>query len=201
MVCFLIRFDRLERKSILAKPYKFGHWSILYYDSIHRHTKPTDLPRNVRTAVSNSSSIRKVYRATANANAPQDSTRLAEKLAQEAYDDKCKNDPVWQGYNRAYKAHYARLYEKKMTVSEFEQWRAGIQWRTKAQRMMKFLMGNICWRLRNSTKVTVWLIPSPSVRPHQRLCFLCAEGCYPYLPLYTPTLSASRLISGLGGCQ
>lgn len=21
------------------------------------------------------------------------------------YDDKCKNDPIWQAYNRAYKAH------------------------------------------------------------------------------------------------
>ena len=38
------------------------------------------------------------------------------------YDDKCKNDPVWQTYNRAYKAHYARYRNKKMTVSEFEEW-------------------------------------------------------------------------------
>ncbi len=38
------------------------------------------------------------------------------------YDDKCKNDPVWQTYNRAYKAHYARYMKKKMTVAEFEEW-------------------------------------------------------------------------------
>lgn len=38
------------------------------------------------------------------------------------YDDKCKNDPVWQTYNRAYKAHYARYMKKKMTVSGFEKW-------------------------------------------------------------------------------
>ena len=38
------------------------------------------------------------------------------------YEDKCKNDPVWQTYNRAYKAHYARYMKKKMTVSEFEEW-------------------------------------------------------------------------------
>lgn len=38
------------------------------------------------------------------------------------YDEKCKNDPIWQTYNRAYKAHYARYMKKKMTVSEFEQW-------------------------------------------------------------------------------
>lgn len=36
------------------------------------------------------------------------------------YDEKCKNNPVWQTYNRAYKAHYARY--KKMTVAEFEEW-------------------------------------------------------------------------------
>ena len=34
----------------------------------------------------------------------------------------CKTDPVWQPYNRAYKAHYARYMKKKMTVSEFEEW-------------------------------------------------------------------------------
>ncbi|MGN0005373.1 MAG: DUF6076 domain-containing protein, partial [Candidatus Gastranaerophilaceae bacterium] len=38
------------------------------------------------------------------------------------YDDKCKNDPIWQTYNRAYKAHYARYMKKKMTISEFEKW-------------------------------------------------------------------------------
>lgn len=42
--------------------------------------------------------------------------------ARKRYDDKCKTDPVWQTYNRAYKAHYARYMKKKMTVAEFEQW-------------------------------------------------------------------------------
>jgi len=36
--------------------------------------------------------------------------------------NKCKNDPIWQTYNRAYKAHYARYMKKKMTISEFEEW-------------------------------------------------------------------------------
>lgn len=39
-----------------------------------------------------------------------------------SYDKKCKTDPVWQTYNRAYKAHYARCMKKKMTISEFEEW-------------------------------------------------------------------------------
>ncbi len=38
------------------------------------------------------------------------------------YDDRCKTNPIWQTYNRAYKAHYARYMKKKMTVSEFEKW-------------------------------------------------------------------------------
>lgn len=38
------------------------------------------------------------------------------------YGDKCKNDPIWQTYNRAYKAHYARYMKKRMTVLEFEKW-------------------------------------------------------------------------------
>lgn len=42
--------------------------------------------------------------------------------ARRRYDDKCKNDPVWQTYNRAYKAHYARYLKKKMTAAEFESW-------------------------------------------------------------------------------
>ncbi len=42
--------------------------------------------------------------------------------ARQRYDAKCKTDPVWQAYNRAYKAHYARYMKKKMTTAEFEQW-------------------------------------------------------------------------------
>ncbi|MDE6725798.1 MAG: hypothetical protein K2J79_09365, partial [Ruminiclostridium sp.] len=37
-------------------------------------------------------------------------------------DNKYKNNPVCQTYNRVYKAHYARYMKKKMTVSEFREW-------------------------------------------------------------------------------
>ncbi len=50
------------------------------------------------------------------------------------YDDKCKNDPVWLAYNRAYKAHYARYMKKKMTTAEFERWsRYAVELRDKAE--------------------------------------------------------------------
>ncbi len=44
--------------------------------------------------------------------------------ARKKYDDKCKTDPIWLTYNRAYKAHYARYMKKKMSVAEFEKWSA-----------------------------------------------------------------------------
>ena len=54
--------------------------------------------------------------------------------ARKKYDDKCKTDPVWLAYHRAYKAHYARYMKKKMTVPEFEEWsRQAIPWRTQAE--------------------------------------------------------------------
>lgn len=53
--------------------------------------------------------------------------------ARKKYDDKCKTDPVWLTYNRAYKAHYARYMKKKMTVPEFEKWSAfAVELREKA---------------------------------------------------------------------
>lgn len=42
--------------------------------------------------------------------------------AKQRYGNKCRNDPVWLIYNRAYKAHYARFMKGKMTSSDFERW-------------------------------------------------------------------------------
>lgn len=54
--------------------------------------------------------------------------------ARKKYGDKCKTDPVWLVYNRAYKTHYARYRKKKMTIAEFEQWsRQAIEWRNQAE--------------------------------------------------------------------
>lgn len=55
--------------------------------------------------------------------------------ARKRYDDKCKTDPVWLAYNRAYKAHYARYMKKKMTTAQFEQWsRYAVELREQAKR-------------------------------------------------------------------
>ena len=55
--------------------------------------------------------------------------------ARKKYDTKCKEDPVWNIYNKAYKAHYARIAKKKMTKPEFEAWsRYAIELREQAER-------------------------------------------------------------------
>ncbi|MDL2259099.1 DUF6076 domain-containing protein [Eubacteriales bacterium OttesenSCG-928-K08] len=51
-----------------------------------------------------------------------DSKTCRSASSRKKYDDKCRTDPVWQAYNRAYKAHYARYMKKKMTNAEFEKW-------------------------------------------------------------------------------
>ena len=42
--------------------------------------------------------------------------------AHKKYEEKCKSDPIWLAYNRAYKNHYSRVLKKKMTKSEFRTW-------------------------------------------------------------------------------
>ena len=55
--------------------------------------------------------------------------------ARKKYDTKCKEDPIWNIYNKAYKAHYARIAKKKMTKPEFEAWsRYAIELREQAER-------------------------------------------------------------------
>jgi len=38
------------------------------------------------------------------------------------YADKIKTNPYWNVYNKAYKTHYARYMNKKMSQSEFQKW-------------------------------------------------------------------------------
>jgi hypothetical protein len=55
--------------------------------------------------------------------------------AQESYTQKCKNDPIWQTYQRAYKTHFARRKKGKMTPDEFRVWADNaIIWRGQAER-------------------------------------------------------------------
>lgn len=54
---------------------------------------------------------------------PDDPQKTCRSIgAKKRYGSKCKTDPVWLTYNRAYKAHYARYMKGKMTAPEFERW-------------------------------------------------------------------------------
>ncbi len=53
--------------------------------------------------------------------------------ARKRFDEKVKQDPVWLAYQRAYKAHYARVTKKKMSKPDFAAWtEMAIALRTKA---------------------------------------------------------------------
>ena len=66
----------------------------------------------------------------------EDETKTCRMVsARKKYDTKCKEDPIWLTYNRAYKAHYARYLKKKMTTAHFEQWsRYAVELREQAVR-------------------------------------------------------------------
>lgn len=65
-----------------------------------------------------------------------DPTRTCRMVsARKKYDTKCREDPIWNIYNKAYKAHYARIAKKKMTKPEFETWsRYAVELREQAER-------------------------------------------------------------------
>lgn len=66
----------------------------------------------------------------------EDTTKTCRMVsARKKYDTKCKEDPIWNIYNKAYKAHYARISKKKMTKAEFEAWsRYAVELREQAER-------------------------------------------------------------------
>ena len=66
----------------------------------------------------------------------EDKTKTCRMVsARKKYDTKCKEDPIWNIYNKAYKAHYARIAKKKMTKAEFEAWsRYAVELRDQAER-------------------------------------------------------------------
>ena len=66
----------------------------------------------------------------------EDKTKTCRMVsARKKYDTKCKEDPIWNIYNKSYKAHYARIAKKKMTKAEFEAWsRYAVELREQAER-------------------------------------------------------------------
>lgn len=55
--------------------------------------------------------------------------------AQQSFDQKCKNNPIWEAHRRAYKTHFARRKKGRMTPDEFRIWvDNAITWRGQAER-------------------------------------------------------------------
>lgn len=55
--------------------------------------------------------------------------------AQQSFDQKCKNNPIWEAHRRAYKTHFARRKKGRMTPDEFRIWvDNAIAWRGQAER-------------------------------------------------------------------
>ena len=55
--------------------------------------------------------------------APGETSKICRDVgARKRFDEKVKQDPVWLAYQRAYKAHYARVMKKKMSKPDFAEW-------------------------------------------------------------------------------
>jgi len=112
-----------ENKPILCETYTFDSLGAFLYFDFFRGLKSSFLPKRC-------SNCGKYFLLKAGKYSDYCENPLSDDAyktcrdvgARKKYDDKCKTDPVWLTYNRAYKAHYARYMKKKMTVSEFEKW-------------------------------------------------------------------------------
>ena len=110
-------------KTVLCEQYDFhGLDALLYYD-FFRGLKNHYLPKKCNNCGRWFLLPHGTYSDYCENPAPgrKDKT-CRETGVRKKYEDKCKSDPVWQAYNRAYKAHYARYMKKKMTQREFEAW-------------------------------------------------------------------------------
>ncbi|WP_317856011.1 DUF6076 domain-containing protein [Chakrabartyella piscis] len=124
-----------DKKNILCASYEFQSiGAFLYFDLFHG-IQQNYIPKKCMNCGTYFLIKSGKYTDYCDSHAPQDNSKTCREIgSRKKYDDKCKTDPVWQTYNRAYKAHYARYMKKKMTVAEFEKWSAwAVEWRTKAE--------------------------------------------------------------------
>ncbi len=124
-----------DMQNILCESYEFGSIGAFLYFDLFRGVYSNYIPKKCENCGKYFLIKSGKYTDYCERKSPQDKTKTCKDVgSRKRYDDKCKTDPVWQAYNRAYKAHYARYMKKKMTVSEFEKWSAwAVEWRTKAE--------------------------------------------------------------------
>ena len=101
------------------------------------------------------------------------------------HDDRCKTDPFWQTYNRAYKAHYARYMKKKMTAEDFDAWkRMASELRDRAvqdlisyEKYVREIKRELVISLSRSTELIRTPPPSPTTRRGCRQASRQDGGC------------------------
>lgn len=126
----------IDDDSFLAETYNFKSLGAFLYHDLFLGIKNNHIPKKCDHC--GKYYLLEAGKYTDYCDAPLDSDN--EKTCRDVgsrrrYDDKCKTDPIWLTYNRAYKAHYARYMKKKMTVGEFEKWSSyAVLLRDKAER-------------------------------------------------------------------
>jgi hypothetical protein len=123
-----------NNKPILFETYHFDSLGSFLYFDFFRGIKSNYIPKKCANCGRYFLLSAGKYSEYCEASLKEDKTKTCRDIgSRKKYDDKCKTDPIWQTYNRAYKAHYARLMKKKMANSEFEKWsRYAVELREKA---------------------------------------------------------------------
>ena len=124
-----------DGKNILCQSYHFKSLGAFLYFDLFRGIETNYIPKRCNNCGKYFLIAAGKYSDYCERTSPQDSTKTCREVgARKRYDEKCKTDPIWLTYNRAYKAHYARYMKKKMTTAEFERWSAwAVEIRTKAE--------------------------------------------------------------------
>ena len=122
-------------KGTLCEAYEFDTLGAFLYVDFFRGLSRNCIPRRCRSCGSWFLIPGGKYTQYCDAPLADDPTKTCRDVgARKKYDDKCRTDPIWLAYNRAYKAHYARYMKKKMTTAQFEQWsRYAVELRDKAE--------------------------------------------------------------------
>lgn len=111
------------KKKVLCKTYYFETLGAFLYFDFFNGLEGNYLPKKCENCERYFLLTGGKYSDYCEKNSPQDENKSCREVgAQAKYQNKCKTDPIWQVYNRAYKTHYARCKKKKMSEFEFGEW-------------------------------------------------------------------------------
>ena len=129
-------FTAEDRTLILCTGYDFDRLGAFLYEDFFRGLREHYLPKRCSNCGKWFLLDAGIYSDYCELPLANDATKTCRMVsARKKYDTKCKEDPIWNIYNKAYKAHYARIAKKKMTKAEFEAWsRYAVELREQAER-------------------------------------------------------------------